>query len=214
MAHPGEAILFRYGESTCYGVPDSRSLPYENEWVCMSGADEIFLGLIEQRGRKVSMPEGSLATRLLREIIDCYQNRAFVDRFHESSLAYQLLMACCRVPDSLPRSEDVALRSREYILSNYQSPFTQEDLAEFVGVCREHLSRRFRETYGVSPGRFCAGLRMARAKNLLHLSPAPIAEIALLCGYADANSFSRAFRQYYGMSPRQMKDAAMRDVTE
>jgi AraC-like DNA-binding protein len=207
IAHAGEAILFQHGEDTRYGIPENSILPYENQWVCISGeaAPELFHGLITHAGRKLSMPDGNQATRLMKTIIEHYQHRSFEDRFHESTLAYTLLMACCRLTDTDTAPFDIARQSHEYILSNYHRPFSQEDMADHISISREHISRRFKETYGVSPGQYCSQLRMTRAKDLLCVSYAPISEIARQCGFADANSFTRAFKQCYGISPRQIK---------
>lgn len=208
IAQAGEAILFQHGENTCYGLPNDSELPYENQWVCISGesARELFHGLISHAGRKLSMPDGSRASRLLQTIIDHYQHRSFEDRFHESTLAYTLLMACYRLTDTESATLDIARQSHEYILSNYHRPFSQEDMASHIGISREHISRRFKEAYGIRPGQYCSQLRMKRAKDLLCVSYAPISEIARQCGFADANSFTRAFKQCYGISPRRIKD--------
>ncbi|WPJ96457.1 AraC family transcriptional regulator [Coraliomargarita algicola] len=208
IAQPGEAILFQHGEDTRYGIPEDSELPYENQWVCISGeaAPELLRGLISHTGRKLSMPDGSRASRLLQTIIEHYQQRSFEDRFHESTLAYTLLMACFRLSDTESTPLDIARQSQEYILSNYHRPFSQQDMAAHIGISREHISRRFKEAYGVSPGQYCCQFRMTRAKDLLSISYAPISEIARQCGFADANSFTRAFKQCYGISPREMKD--------
>lgn len=208
IARPREAILFQHGEESRYGIPKDSILPYENQWVCISGqsAPELFNGLISHAGRKLSMPDDSQATRLMQTITEHYQQRSFEDRFHESTLAYSLLMACCRLTDRDTAPFDIARQTHEYILSNYHRPFSQENMADHIGISREHISRRFKETYGISPGQYCSQLRMNRAKDLLCVSHAPIGEIARQCGFADANSFTRAFKQCYGISPRQMKD--------
>jgi len=47
---------------------------------------------------------------------------------------------------------------------------------------------------------------MARARQLLDVTDATIAEIAHEVGYADAFYFSRHFRRHHGMSPSEYRD--------
>ena len=48
-------------------------------------------------------------------------------------------------------------------------------------------------------------LRMARARQLLDRTAAPVAEIAREVGYEDPFYFSRRFQRHHGMSPTQFR---------
>jgi AraC-like DNA-binding protein len=79
---------------------------------------------------------------------------------------------------------------------------TVRELAGALGMSASHLRERFRASCGVSLGRHVRALRLERAQGLLRMSPARVTEIAEQCGYPSVYSFSRAFRNAYGCSPR------------
>lgn len=65
-----------------------------------------------------------------------------------------------------------------------------------------HLSRLFRQRYGVSFNAFVRQLRMDKAVHLLKESQLTIQQIARRCGYPSAARFSEQFKKLHAMSPR------------
>jgi AraC-like DNA-binding protein len=74
------------------------------------------------------------------------------------------------------------------------------ELARRCGVDRAHLSRLFVRFSGAGPGEYTARLRLAHAAEMLTAGER-VAVAAERCGYADAFSFSKAFRRRYGVPP-------------
>ncbi len=75
-------------------------------------------------------------------------------------------------------------------------------LASFAGCSRRSLTRRFRAVTGQSVHRFRIGLRLRRARALLHDHPAmPLREIAAATGFADEFHLGKAFQRRFGSSP-------------
>lgn len=83
-------------------------------------------------------------------------------------------------------------------------------LAALSNVSAAHLSRTMRSTYGCTPTRFVADLRLAHAATLLAGTTATVTEIAYRCGYASQSYFTRCFRAAHGRSPRSFRQRAMR----
>ncbi|HET7551174.1 MAG TPA: AraC family transcriptional regulator [Gemmatimonadaceae bacterium] len=75
------------------------------------------------------------------------------------------------------------------------------DLAAVAGVDPAHLARRFRAHYGTTAGAYLREIRVQRAADALVRSPAPLARIALDCGFADQSHFTRVFRTVHGVTP-------------
>ncbi|MEQ3549974.1 helix-turn-helix transcriptional regulator [Pseudonocardia nematodicida] len=74
-------------------------------------------------------------------------------------------------------------------------------LAAETGWSRRHLQSRFTTQIGLGPRTAGRVLRFAGAARLVGGTPAPLAEIAATCGYADQPHLSREFRSLAGISP-------------
>ena len=77
-------------------------------------------------------------------------------------------------------------------------------IADIAAACAKspgRLHALFRDKLGTTPRQYVTDRRMTRAAELLARTTLPIAEIALLVGYADQAAFSRAFRRSTGSSP-------------
>lgn len=79
------------------------------------------------------------------------------------------------------------------------------ELAQELGVSRNLMMLRFRETLGVSPGQWLIAERMKRAKSLLVDTSLPVKIVARECGYHDLHAFNKAVRQAHGKSPRALR---------
>ena len=83
-------------------------------------------------------------------------------------------------------------------------------VAARLGLGPRHLQRRFADTVGLSPKQFArivrlqAALRRVRTGSTL----APLADVALACGYYDQPHMARDFRQLAAMSPDVWREHA------
>lgn len=103
-----------------------------------------------------------------------------------------------------------------YIKSHYGAGITVGDIANYVSLNRSYLSTLFQRVLEVSPQDYLIFYRLARAKELLISTEDTVASVALRCGYADPQVFTRAFKQQMGMTPvnfrrsmRQQRETAV-----
>jgi AraC family transcriptional regulator len=80
-------------------------------------------------------------------------------------------------------------------------PKSVAEIAGELGVHPVHLARRFRQSFGMTPGEYMRRCRLERARRLMRRSTAPLAEIAAATGFSDQSHFSNAFRKSFGISP-------------
>jgi AraC family transcriptional regulator len=76
-------------------------------------------------------------------------------------------------------------------------------VAEAAAACKLSYSRfirAFKITTGQTPHRWLNGYRVEMAKDLLR-GPESIADIALMCGFADQSHLTRVFAKLVGMPP-------------
>lgn len=78
-------------------------------------------------------------------------------------------------------------------------------LAQRLGVSDRHVRRIFEAHLGVSPVQYLQTRRLLTAKQLLADTDLPIAQIALISGYASLRRFNAAFAEHYGLNPTQLR---------
>jgi AraC-like DNA-binding protein len=96
-------------------------------------------------------------------------------------------------------------QAKDILLENMDCNFTLASLATEVGANKFRLNNGFKEIYGVSVFDFLLNARMEKAQFLLVDTRHSMDTIAWLTGYSDAYSFSRAFKRYFGVSPRRYR---------
>jgi AraC family transcriptional regulator len=74
------------------------------------------------------------------------------------------------------------------------------ELAGAAGVHPVHLSRAFRQRFGVTVCEYSRNLRLEWAATQL-AGEAPLAQIAVEAGFADQSHFTRMFRRQFGVTP-------------
>lgn len=101
---------------------------------------------------------------------------------------------------------DVVDEIKEYIRSNYEDNLNAADIAGRFFLNASYLSAMFKEKAGMNLSVYIEAVRMEKAKQLLGGSRLSVTEIAMRTGYAESNYFSKVFRKYTGMSPRQYRE--------
>lgn len=74
-------------------------------------------------------------------------------------------------------------------------------LADFMGVNYYYLSRLFKETMGSNFASYLTAVRMEKAKELLNAKSATVKQVAQQVGFADSNSFIRAYKKFFQTTP-------------
>jgi AraC-like DNA-binding protein len=80
------------------------------------------------------------------------------------------------------------------------------DLADDSGWSRQHLARRFRSEFGLTPKLAARVVRFERAQQMLRRSPpfVSIAQVAAVCGYYDQSHLTRDFVALAGCTPTEL----------
>jgi AraC family transcriptional regulator, transcriptional activator for feuABC-ybbA operon len=94
-------------------------------------------------------------------------------------------------------------RTIHYVQEHYQEVTHIEQLAQMANMSRRWYNILFKEITGQSPTDYLTGIRIRRAKELLHISGNRLYDIAREVGFSDEHYFSRRFKQSVGFSPRQ-----------
>lgn len=98
----------------------------------------------------------------------------------------------------------------EYITHHFQERIRINELAGYIGVNRSYLTNSFKRAFGLSPQELLINLRMEKASALLQNTALPVRDIAAQVGYEDSLAFSKIFKKYTGISPRQFRSTPIK----
>jgi AraC-like DNA-binding protein len=114
-----------------------------------------------------------------------------------------------------PDSDQRLVRAaKQYLTHSLTQPPPPRALAEALGVSKKRLVTAFRLCIGVSMFEFVRQERMRKAQRMLAQTSLSVMTIAEEAGFSSAANFSKAFRDYAGMSPTAFRrEAPLRQIT-
>ncbi|MGI8678310.1 MAG: helix-turn-helix domain-containing protein [Jatrophihabitans sp.] len=131
-----------------------------------------------------------------------------VDRYLGALAALLLRTAVHKPVQDLAQIEAVRLRTDAIIYEQAADPeLTPAGIAAQLNISLRQLYRAFSGTE--SPAARIRRRRLERAAEILaaRSGPGQVERVALECGFASAEYFSRAFRREFGLSPRAYRSA-------
>jgi AraC-like DNA-binding protein len=201
------AILWEPGRPHYYG---SNTRPYLHSWIHFSGTlcPPVVAGIGLTLNRAIPVRETVPFERMLTDL-------------HEEVTAAPLsspeillnildigMRRMVRAAGSARAAEPPAglKQAKSLIESAPEKPWTAAELARRAGYSRQHFSDLFRRHYACPPVSYLNRVRMELAAHLLTEPNRRVAETARAVGFEDPYHFSRAFRRFHGLSPRQWRD--------
>lgn len=183
---PGQAFIIRPGEETTYRADDDD--PWSYMWVGFHGyrAEDFIEAMGYVKGSPIiKIEQMDTCAECINKMLEYSQ----ITRINEVKRMSALMLLFATI------MEDNASDAQE-----------DDDIADFIGISRSHLTGSFKKEMGVSPQEYLINFRLEKAASLLRSSKEQINIIAYQCGYEDSLSFSKAFKQKFGMSPKSFRN--------
>lgn len=108
------------------------------------------------------------------------------------------------------KSDDTDLISliEKYIHDNYADPsMGLNKISDEFQISESYFSHLFKEKKGVNFSTYLESIRLNEAARLIRETDISLNELYLCIGYNNANSFRRAFKKIYGVTPSAMRDS-------
>ena len=105
----------------------------------------------------------------------------------------------------LQADEELILQIHQLIRRTLSNPLSLSEMGRQLGLSESRLRTKFREATGYSLGEFQKTMRLQHAAHLLITKRLPVQAVANRCGWESAFSFSRAFKNYWGIPPRDFR---------
>lgn len=105
-----------------------------------------------------------------------------------------------------PADQDFLAHLNDYIYALMSNHGLNSDMvADKMCMSRSQLNRKVRAITGYNTSAYILQMRMERSKRLLASTEELIGDIALKCGFEDANYFARLFKQIFNVTPSQYR---------
>lgn len=126
----------------------------------------------------------------------------FMIQLNRASLAHHL--------DFLPisRPNQKVLGIMEYINENLASELNIDSLAQVFYLSKYHMMRLFKQETGYTINRYITNKRLLLARELLKTG-LPVTRICFDCGFQNYSTFSRAYKDFFGESPRMARTSEL-----
>lgn len=148
---------------------------------------ELFRAGVQEEEQKKTGWEALVAGNSLK--ILAYLERAYEDRTADSLKA--------EAPELLDKVT-------AYIEEHYAGHITVRDIARKFYVSDSSISHQFKQKMGIGIYSYVTQRRLISAKNLISRG-VQLEQVAVRVGFSDYSAFYRAFKQEYGISPRQYR---------
>lgn len=92
-----------------------------------------------------------------------------------------------------------------FIYNNLYVDFQTTDIAEYVSVSQNYLSKLFKDETGMTLTNYIQKIRISEAKHLLTTTNTSVSEVSLYLTFSDQSYFTKIFKKHTGMTPHQYK---------
>lgn len=208
----GQGFLLFPGQISTY-VADEHT-PWEYTWIEFDGLRVKEMADIA--GFSLSQP---IYHAKVKEFQETMKNEMLYIANHSDETPFHLIGHLYLFLDALTRSvssvrlgktnkmSDYYIREAiHYIEQNFPYEISIEAIAEHCGINRSYFGKIFHESVGKTPQEFLISYRMMKATELLKMTNLSIADIGNAVGYPNQLHFSRAFKNTYGISPKNWRN--------
>ncbi|MDD3204228.1 MAG: AraC family transcriptional regulator [Lachnospiraceae bacterium] len=195
-----------------YAHESSVTEPWNLTWVHFNGnqADYYYQYFLTQGCHFIFKPyDLSFFTNCIADIYRTQKEEKALMELETNQYLTDLITYCFQAN----KQEDTEMTSisnklqqvREYIEAHAIEKLSLDQLSEQFFISKYHLSREYKNRYGITIGTALNSKRIAMAKSQLRFSTDPIEQICMACGFQDAAYFIKVFKKAEGMTPLEYR---------
>ena len=124
----------------------------------------------------------------------CYKLQEAIDTFTDCMFEH--------VPS---KNNELVKKSVQYISKNFSKPLSLDKVAKQVHLNPAYFSTMFKQSTGSSFKEFLNIVRVEESKRLLANTDYSLIDIAIATGFEDQSYFSKVFKKYTGLTPKQYR---------
>ena len=124
----------------------------------------------------------------------CYKLQETIDVFTDCMFNY--------IPS---KGNEIIKKAIRYISQNFSRNLTLDEVADHVHLNPSYFSTLFKQSTGSSFKEYLNMVRIEESKRLLSNTDYSIIDISLATGFEDQSYFSKVFKKYTGLTPKQYR---------
>ena len=221
--NPGEVFCLGFATHQLFNNPDSYN-DYSEVTLDFSYEElaEIRLSEIPNLNNKadhISLVTHTMANARIREIFDrvryeaCHNEMSKTKRRAILALLLSADESGIILHTILHNLDERLLRLEKILREEGCTDLSAEALAEKMGVSQTALARLCAAKFGAAPRDLLLKIRLDKARLALQLSDSPVTDIATACGFKDCSYFTKVFKRYFSVTPRQYRLNAIHNLT-
>lgn len=201
----GAEVLARVGLLEGYRA----TLPWQRFAAFSQAYPQVTLSqqLFEIDRDRLTCASGTAALDMMLTIVRQQQGDRLVEQVSEHFMCERIRMADERqhVPlrHRLGHAPQSLVDAVTLMEANIEEPLSTLELAEHLGISRRQLERLFKKYLQAVPSRYYLNLRLQEARKQLRDSDRPAGDIAFATGFSSGAHFSTAYRNHFGLTPRE-----------
>lgn len=188
-----------------YYHQSSTEEPWELVWVHFNGATsrEYYRYFLRASAPALQPKSFQLLREKVESLLNVNTRSDFAAEIASSRLIVDILSILLEEVTGTKEEQDPArekfMEIRQYLDEHYTEKFSLDELSEHFFISKYHLSREFKNYFGITLNRYVIAKRLTMAKKLLRFSNLTMEEIAGRCGFYDSSYMNRQFKSSEGI---------------
>lgn len=189
---------------TCENVKKYLNLVFHNLKLKRTPLSNFFLCLFEILSVCNNLERGDLKLNFIESVLANVPMDLILNKIKDK---------CCEINQKVAERrknsvEKIVQQADMLLLENYKNPdYSLKILSETLHISTNYLCAIIKKIKGDSFINLLTKIRLLKAKEVLLCTNLRIQEVAFEVGYIDQHYFSYCFKKFFGLTPKQMREA-------
>lgn len=172
--------------------------------ITYSQLEQLSILLVNTVAGAVSVSDSKAGQNIDSNIFNTIITRCSnVQDYHTAVLDFILSF---KKEDPDEEEDPILLKVQQYLADNFQRDFSAGEMADALNISRSYLSSYYKAKTGNNLSDSIQYFRIQMAMGFIKNPNIKISEIGAMVGIYNVNTFTRQFRKYTGMSPKEYRD--------